>query len=230
MNDYLKDSESSEDNYYTKPVYVKHIQNKIKRSGHKPIKNNPERRHIYKRYDLKNTKKRISDPVYRNNSPILVTDLNSPSKQEYRFYGDVKGYKFVATTEEYDRIFRHSSNSCQPNAFNSSIFDQEIRQTRALNHVSSILHYWNTTDAIMVPINGTPLIENINTKKINLEAILQFYEKSSNIINKDLFMILKEQRVRWHPDKMNRLITNQNEKITKIFQIIDELWNKYKTL
>lgn len=76
-----------------------------------------------------------------------------------------------------------------------------------------------------------PIIdENDELNKINVE---NFFKKS----DQDYFNVLKIERIRWHPDKMirtlkldinDKLYKELAEKITKTFQIINQLWEEYK--
>lgn len=48
----------------------------------------------------------------------------------------------------------------------------------------------------------------------------------------ELAKVLKTERVRWHPDKMQQKLGQLDkdvlQKVVEVFQIVDELWGKYK--
>lgn len=68
-----------------------------------------------------------------------------------------------------------------------------------------------------------------DAKEISKDAIKEFLSTSSTW-KEDRGVVLKTERVRWHPDKMQQRFgqhvdTETMKSVTAVFQIIDQLWN-----
>ncbi|ETS80003.1 hypothetical protein PFICI_07532 [Pestalotiopsis fici W106-1] len=87
---------------------------------------------------------------------------------------------------------------------------------------------WNgTVEAMSWPVlDGSP-------SSINSENVRDFFIKGLDpleIGEKEFLARLKDERVRWHPDKMQQKLGAQfdgtvNRNVTAVFQIIDKLWS-----
>ena len=76
-------------------------------------------------------------------------------------------------------------------------------------------------------------VESGKWKDVEKEDVEQFFEKAVPA-DTEKMAILKTERVRWHPDKMqqrfgvNRLDEETVRKITAVFQVVDRLWGELR--
>ncbi|KAI1004459.1 hypothetical protein K3495_g3754 [Podosphaera aphanis] len=149
---------------------------------------------------------------------------------------------------EREKLYRSGANQ----KYQDDIFQREIEQSikrgRERKERKTWSDYWNKylerwkdlgkggcEDLSMRSIPWP--IESGKYKDANLENIERFFRlaptagKSNNI---QLDTILKAERIRWHPDKIQHKLGGQDiskdilQAVTSIFQIIDELWSQLR--
>ena len=95
----------------------------------------------------------------------------------------------------------------------------------------------DNTEQVFLRNNIAWPVETGKAEHINLDNVSTFVENISAATSKDddhrqsMESILKAERVRWHPDKMQqrfgfmRIDQSTMETVTAVFQIIDQLWS-----
>jgi hypothetical protein len=91
---------------------------------------------------------------------------------------------------------------------------------------------WPTWDGTLDKI-AWPVLSG-QRKDVNEEAVRDFFIYGlglENIGEKEFATKLKEERVRWHPDKIQQKLGGQSDgdiikDVTAIFQIVDRLWGQ----
>lgn len=132
-------------------------------------------------------------------------------------------------TEERENILRQMEESLQRGAERKKA--KEAEASWAKYHTK-----WDHLKGLQDPGLEDPLkiipwpVLSGNSNKVEAKAIEQFL-RSSNTWKKDSLALLKVERVRWHPDKMQQRfgqhIDNETMKlVTAVFQVIDRLWNE----
>ncbi|CCD23556.1 uncharacterized protein NDAI_0B05230 [Naumovozyma dairenensis CBS 421] len=166
--------------------------------------------------------------------------VESLQKGNFFEYGDpVQGYKFLGSRDDYDKF-----QKLQKDKKDTNLTDDTITLKNDDSEETLILDYWNVTpnqlndsSVIKTPIILEKISENnlalVAEKKLTKANIEYFYNESSKLLGRDLGILLKWERVKWHPDK---LINNMKgkvavddallKKVTQLFQIINELWEK----
>ena len=75
-------------------------------------------------------------------------------------------------------------------------------------------------------------VESGKWQDVEKEAVEAFFRHGAGLEGVDLGELLKRERVRWHPDKMQQRagsggIDNENMKaVTAVFQVVDRLWGE----
>lgn len=144
----------------------------------------------------------------------------------------VKRHKLI-NEDEFTNSFDWSYLK-QPE-FVSSVED-EIEKRYLNDDNDSSMKYWENwriikeqglKDVIFFPILN-------KNSEISLENIENFYKQSEIDTKTSIKQLLKVERIKWHPDKMAQTLKlselDDEEilvKITKVFQIVNELYEKY---
>ncbi|KAF1830900.1 hypothetical protein BDW02DRAFT_79092 [Decorospora gaudefroyi] len=89
-------------------------------------------------------------------------------------------------------------------------------------------HPGEETDANVRDLIPWPVVSG-KAKHVSTEEIERFL-RSSKLWRQDAVALLKAERVRWHPDKMQQrfgqhLDVDTTKLVTVVFQVIDRLWN-----
>ena len=75
-------------------------------------------------------------------------------------------------------------------------------------------------------------VESGTWQDVGKEAVETFFRHGAGVEDVDLGVVLKRERVRWHPDKMQQRagscgIDNETMKaVTAVFQVVDRLWGE----
>lgn len=139
---------------------------------------------------------------YRQRHNLVQSDAKDTYEWSYLSLPD-----FVSNAEDYlDR-----KNTGEPNEDKESYYDQYFHRWEDIRRDGKGL--------IIFPVKGN--------SDLSINNIKDFIETSSNYPK-----ALKIERIRWHPDKMARVLKIRDkeitEKITKCFQLINELWEQNK--
>ncbi|SMN19308.1 similar to Saccharomyces cerevisiae YKR041W Protein of unknown function [Maudiozyma saulgeensis] len=209
-----------------------------------------------KKYRLRYVNSMSSNKVELNSIKINESMMSKKKKKGKQYYevGDpVSGYKFISSEPPPNKKQKKKENIVEPE-IDRFQFDRntnngmKTRSASNLNHnvnESLLIHkYWSKTTGnnISLPImsnkNGTLNLLTMedceeDIESIAKEKVLQFYLKSQKIMNYNMIQLLKQERTRWHPDKLiktNTSTSNYSNNVllaTRLFQIINELWESY---
>lgn len=192
------------------------------------------------------------DTNVSNNSNKQIPMTSSPSEsmknkkrnnlKNVKFYeiGDsISGYKFITDEPPLNKQNRkRKKNTFDIDPFQFDRFNGVKKPNCKPNSSieTMITEYWGGgnknkkrgEDTYMPIIRNDfktliKLTELIDIEDITSARVLQFYEYSERIMNFTMQRMLKEDRIKWHPDK---LLLNNGDKIviTRLFQIINDLW------
>lgn len=187
-------------------------------------------------------------------TPTPVYTSTAESSRKYKLEGDqyfeygetINGYKFVAHKNDRAKLENAQakrtrpqegpSDLCDPgDSIDPLVFDRGSHVSKRLrsSDTSRIKEYWQST-AVRVPVPTAPELSAVSEEEITRGDISNFYRKSSELLGKPMLHLLKQERVAWHPDKMSRRIGHLSDKdsmkITRIFQIVNELWEENASL
>jgi hypothetical protein len=76
--------------------------------------------------------------------------------------------------------------------------------------------------------------KRVDVAKREVERFFLYAPTSGQPTEGQLLKVLKAERVRWHPDKIQQKLGGQDvdedviQGVTEVFQIIDELWAKLR--
>lgn len=236
-DDYLEDSNSDDSLSYFRPTIVqksKDATSILPRKTANPgnVNDNsitpsvfPHR--VSKRMDFHNAKK-ISFNKAKTNYVSHVMKGKTLKSCNLKAYGNVGGYHFLVKEEDYDKLSQKSflkeglrSIKCLYSTRCS------VRAPQVRNSSDSTAQYWKNGGPIRIPIEELPLLSDSNIADITVEKVRSFYLKSSQILKMPMKVLLRDQRIRWHPDKMSRKCGKSVEdirKITAVSQTINWLW------
>ncbi|SCW03246.1 LAFE_0G06216g1_1 [Lachancea fermentati] len=246
-NDYASSTESDEssDIEYHKPILLKkkrlrkpisHPQSAEVNNGHAK-KQQEKPKYVGKLYVMTDPAIDFdSQPIqgqqhttFEAKNPLLI----SPNQSELLFeYGEpLNGYRFVGNQREYEEYLKARNRDSSDQNDKSPLEDYPNRQTPSIKtqNYSEILDYWNKgVEFLRAPLRDAPFLEKVKLEDINRDVVEEFFLASSAVIDLSLKEMYKRERIYWHPDKMTRLVETKDEevvsKITKIFQIINDLW------
>ncbi|CUS24618.1 LAQU0S18e00342g1_1 [Lachancea quebecensis] len=162
------------------------------------------------------------------------TKISGPTYE----YGDpINGYQFVGSRNDYEKFIRAGKSSSSSageddtNYIDSRIFDRVSVHSKRYSRSDDIAIYWALEPgATRAPLPGAPHVEDVPIQNIDKASLADFLEKSALTLRLPLRDVLKQQRVAWHPDKVfrgsARANANTTEKVTRIFQVINSLWEE----
>lgn len=179
-------------------------------------------------------------------TPVCTSTAESSRKyklecDQYFEYGEtINGYKFVAHKNDRAKLEnaqakRTHSQEDPSDPIDPLVFDRGSHVSKRLrsSDTSRTKEYWQST-AVRVPVPTAPELSAVSEEEITRGDISNFYRKSSELLGKPMLHLLKQERVAWHPDKMSRRIGHLTDKdsmkITRIFQIVNELWEENASL
>ncbi|AET40001.1 uncharacterized protein Ecym_5233 [Eremothecium cymbalariae DBVPG len=229
--DYQSSSDSEPSPSYAKPRFLSNTQLQEKRinpsEGFKKAGQDLNIRNksvITKLYDFTNLRKVKFDNIANQNvspAPVKGRTLKSLNLKKY---STVRGYQFLVTEDEYEKLSTSSKSSVRINA---NIFNKIPYHRHVSKKPKGMLDYWTGSDIVRAPIQGVPLLVEVNIQDITTAAVHSFYIESSKVLKVPIRKILKDQRIRWHPDRMTRryeFTGPVTRVITLISQVINELW------
>ncbi|QLL33803.1 hypothetical protein HG536_0F01280 [Torulaspora globosa] len=244
-NDY-EGQESSEtfDIKFERPVFIrqgKNVELKREKRVQKPLKSackpshgtrvkNPSSKPlIFVQEDLDNSQSTCSD------EESLKPPKKATNRETYYEYGEsVGGYRFVGTEREMlDFESSKGANRIQKSdSFDAQSFDRpNLSEKQRFSTHDYIVRYWNQDkggSALYFPILSANRGEHIHINDLTADRVEQFYLHSCSQLGFDLPSILKRERLKWHPDRLLGKLAPEDagtvRKITRLFQIINELW------
>lgn len=162
---------------------------------------------------------------------------NEKDKKLYEYGEFVDGYRLIGNKEQYDKWNAQNLKTDQTDDHMEAnidrfAFDGNLRTHRhfCISKDSYIMNYWKSDQSKLsaLPILKISPSKESDPEEITRESVEQFYLRSCSLLDVELRALLKSERVFWHPDKMvGKMSKNDNiqlGKITKIFQIINDLW------
>ncbi|KAM0473463.1 hypothetical protein ACHAPX_008210 [Trichoderma viride] len=110
--------------------------------------------------------------------------------------------------------------------------DERRRRRRWADGWDAYTQAWSNWDGTLDKI-AWPVLSG-QRKDVNEEAVRDFFVYGSSLEDigeKEFATKLKEERVRWHPDKIQQRLGGQSDgdvikDVTAIFQIVDRLWGQ----
>lgn len=154
--------------------------------------------------------------------------------ERYYEYGDpISGYKFITTQEKYEQLKESvEQNESTEDSIDEFEFDRypKKRHDENLNTRSFISKYWKraSNEPLIFPVLPSYESSEVSIDDITESSVKDFYLRSCDIMNMELSSVLKRERVLWHPDRLIGKISNYDDftikKVTKIFQIVNDLW------
>lgn len=163
------------------------------------------------------------DPVIRKKEQ-KSTSLKLPTKGRYVEYGDpVSGYKFILTEQEYSKLKKNEQpiESFDPHAYDC------VKPSAKVSSKSNIMIYWDQERTLRLPLVCAVAIDEIDIEDITTDSVKEFYLRSSSEQGLDYGTILKGERIKWHPDRLVGQKADVLRKVTRLFQIINELWESH---
>lgn len=158
----------------------------------------------------------------------------SDNCEQYYEYGDpIGGYKFITTEEKYEKLKESAEqNESIEDSIDEFAFDRYPKKRRGenLDTLSFISKYWKDVryESLIFPILPISTTPEVSIDDITESSVKQFYLRSCDIMDMELSSVLKRERILWHPDRLIGKISNYDDstvkKVTKIFQIINDLW------
>ncbi|QLQ78546.1 hypothetical protein HG537_0A07930 [Torulaspora globosa] len=244
-NDY-EEEESSEnlDIKFERPIFIregKNVELKRDKRVQKPLRS-PDR----PIHDTR-VRKPSSSPIifvreHLDNSHNSSSGEESPKppkkatkREAYYKYGvSVSGYRFVGTEREMlDFESSKSDNKVEKSdSFNTQLFDRpNLSKEHRFSIHDYIVQYWNqdkSCNEIYFPIISAKRGDHIHINDLTTDRVEEFYLRSCSQLGFDLPSILKTERLKWHPDRLVGKLTTEDaetmKKVTRLFQIINELW------
>ncbi|KAK3214033.1 hypothetical protein GRF29_28g1848489 [Pseudopithomyces chartarum] len=133
--------------------------------------------------------------------------------------------------EEREKIRRQMEESLQRGAERKRAKERDAAW-------STYLSKWDHLKTLQDPGDEHPReiipwpVESSKAKHVEPKAIERFFT-SSPAWREDALALLKAERVRWHPDKLQRrfgqyLDVDTTKLVTAVFQVVDRLWNESK--
>ncbi|AGO12786.1 AaceriADR319Wp [[Ashbya] aceris (nom. inval.)] len=182
-----------------------------------------------KRFDFSNTQQ------VRFKEPAAVPCASQPQSGDpvtanLRAYGDVNGYQFLIPEEAYERISRTSER--EPNVAPSIQIPNAPRPGRPSGHRRAMREYWFGDRDLRIPVPTLPPLVDASRECVTADRVRAFLTESSSLLQIPFQQLLKQQRIRWHPDRMQRLCSSRGivprdeSLITLVSQIINELWRE----
>lgn len=242
-NDYEEEQQGSSDDFnlhYERPVFLYSGRNvvkkpkkvkKVQRTSSR-LSNKPESKHVTPAQLLLVKKCQESSQTARKGSKGRTKSDNSDKYYEYGDYVD--GYRFVGTKKELldfesSKIhnLKQRFSPVNPNAFDQ-LRAPEMEHFTTCEYIEQ---YWSQDKELSA--QKFPLLGNtVRIDDITRAGVEQFYLRSCSQMGFDLVTVLKGERLRWHPDRLIGKLTPEDEltlkKITKLFQIINDLWESQK--
>lgn len=163
------------------------------------------------------------DPVIRKKEQ-KSTSLKLPTKGRYVEYGDpISGYKFILTEQEYSKLKKKEEpvEIFDPHAYDC------VKPSNRVSTKSNIMIYWDQERTLRLPLVRAVTIDEIDIEDITADSVKEFYLRSSSEQGLDYGTILKGERVKWHPDRLVGQKPDVIPKVTRLFQIINELWESH---
>lgn len=110
--------------------------------------------------------------------------------------------------------------------------EERRRRRRWVDGWDAYTQAWSAWDGTLDKL-AWPVLSG-QRKDVNEEAIRDFFIRGiglEDIGEKEFSTKLKEERVRWHPDKIQQKLGGQNsgdviKDVTSIFQVVDRLWGQ----
>ena len=249
--DYISSSEDEfiQGNSYVRPIFIKlskNLQTKSTKRSNKIEKNtsipNSNKMHESNiKLVFSDTKSKIKDILKTKDNINNHSKNTNGNSKFFREYGDgISGYKYIIPENDYirlkekeDKKIAEEYDSDEGEKVDILKYDSlpNITATR-LRSVDIIHDYWaKSNNNFILPLLRGSSIENTEIEEINKDSVVEFYEASYTHSIFDFRTIIKEERVRWHPDKLASRISDRDKntdnllpKITKLFQIINDIW------
>lgn len=251
-NDYMSDSSSDDIEYHKvtlkKPLKNDIAKNKdtklTKTNGCNDNSNNGKDTKEFTLKYINHDSNNKSNNNKRIRMSSLPSDTTTKKKRDkfrnVKFYetGDtISGYKFVTDEppplKKQNKTRKRDTINIDPFQFDRLDGVKRYNYKRTPSTETVITEYWNNSkntkrEDMYIPIiiNGNnsfiKLCQPIRIEDITSENVFRFYEYSEQVMNYSIQQMLKEDRIKWHPDK---LLDNENKIIvTRLFQIINDLW------
>lgn len=197
--DYESSSSSEEDNEspvneLPRPIYIRKQHHHVKKPDVVKRNNKPVTKLSKPSRVLVYERVATNEQQRTLRNPITHSHFDLAEKEHLVEYGPpINGYKFITTPEDIRLL---ATPPQQP----------------AEQQESPYLHkYWNSAAELkLLPVDPGD--------QINKNNVYSFYQKSCVFLKQDMKKIIKGERIRWHPDRMNL------PEATQIFQIINSLW------
>lgn len=164
-----------------------------------------------------------------------------PSKQStertYEYGIPINGYKFVGKRSDYEKFMKAGSSKENVHAgidgIDPQAFDRCVKPLRSSVRSDDISIYWSESQGVTrLPTLHVPRLEEVPIDSIEKNEISQFMRQSALALKLPLRDVLKQQRIVWHPDKVSQSSPNAAKdfisKATKVFQVINSLWEEEK--
>ncbi|AMD19104.1 HBR203Wp [Eremothecium sinecaudum] len=239
-DDYLSDSSCEESITYVRPLFRRKqskscdgrlSNDEVSHTGSVSTESNSKTNNKIrvKKFDFSRVQK-VCFPKTASNTATPVIKETTFRSLKLKPYGNVNGYNFLVTEDEYDRLNEAEGLSAVNIGvrINANLYNTKSDKNRLSGQFGhGLKKYWDNNSKIRVPIRNAPLLTDVNIEAITTAAIRDFYLESSEILGVPLKVLLRDQRIRWHPDRMMRrfeALEVNNRIITLLFQIINELW------
>ncbi|AEY96538.1 FADR319Wp [Eremothecium gossypii FDAG1] len=199
-------------------------------SGETPSLGRPA--NMTKRFDFCNVHKvRFREPVM--SPPVSQTPCGGPVTANLRAYGDVNGYQFLVTEDAYN-LMSPTSDTEPTTPPTVHIPPSAPRPARASGRRRAMKEYWFGSRDVRIPVPTLPPLLDASKECVTAAGVRAFLTESSLLLQIPFQRLLKEQRVRWHPDRMQRICSSRGivpdtNLITLVSQVINELWREYQS-
>lgn len=244
--DYTDDlNDSSDRNVYERPLFIRNrdgnelkSKNKAKRirKPNKQLKSSVSKNE--NSYSplisfIEDDDQAIGERDTLNATDQQVHERKGNGKRYYEYGDSISGYKFITTQEKYEQL---KESVEQDESIEDSIDEFEFdrypkkRHDENLDTRSFISKYWKRArnEPLIFPVLPTYASPDVSIDDITESSVKYFYLRSCDIMDMELSSMLKRERILWHPDRLIGKISNYDDltikKVTKIFQIINDLW------
>ncbi|EDO15314.1 hypothetical protein Kpol_448p1 [Vanderwaltozyma polyspora DSM 70294] len=180
----------------------------------------------------------------KNNNSSKIKQFSVGKKQSirtghYREYGEsIQGYKLIITEEELQKLENQDTETSVLSDDDDGIDVYKYENSSFDNRETFrtiIENYWNSTkDDLKLPLLKSVKFNDIDIIELDVDSVRRFYEMSCVQLNRDYEAIIKEERIRWHPDKQVKLLSLDDghyeenfRKVTKLFQLINSIWEEF---
>lgn len=164
------------------------------------------------------------DPVIKKKD-FTVKPSKARVRERYVEYGnDVGGYKFVITEQEYLKLSEREEEPVE--IIDAHSFDC-INPKQRTSMSANVKTYWEQSGTLRLPLVRPVTVDEVEIDEITASSVREFYLRSCSQQGIDYSALLKGERVKWHPDRLVGQTPEALRKVTRLFQIINELWESH---